>query len=487
MSCKQITKSLLFSVRKWAKIVVLLSCSIGLNAAIAQTVEQAVNSAIKSSRGAQVSDANVGIIITSADTGDILYGRNIDSLYTPASIQKLFTAAAALQYLKPEFTFKTVFYTDGSVRDGVLHGNLYVRFDGDPTLKLADLSQMTSALRNRGIQRIAGRVYIDNYAYNAVPYPPGFIWDDLSYGYSAPIDAIIIDRNKFALTFTPQQAGYPPHLSSNLPMGIAQFTNNMRTTDSYNQSCPITIYSEMDNQYTVGGCLDRHYGTQSRSLAVRDMLRYAQVQMTDLLKNHNINFEGSVEHGQTPANATALVVHASEPLRVVIRHMLKKSDNLYTNAIFKKIGEAYYEQTGTWQNSSHALANILKSQTGINFKKNQLEDGAGLSRYNLVTPHQLTQLLYYVYHSATVRPALIAALPISGVDGTLEWRMGARDMIKQVHAKTGSMTGVSSLAGYVNTRHHGTLAFAIIVNNFVGGLTPYRRLEDRICEALVRA
>jgi D-alanyl-D-alanine carboxypeptidase/D-alanyl-D-alanine-endopeptidase (penicillin-binding protein 4) len=473
-------------MRKNFLLATLCSCLLGYSFAGAETVTQAVNHVLDTTHS-RLRSANIGIVVSSLKTGRVLYSRNSNHLYTPASVQKLFTAAAALEYLKPNFTFKTGFYTRGHISGGVLHGDLYVKFRGDPSFKLVDLSRMMDELHDMHVDRIAGHVYIDNFAYNSVPYPPGWIWDDLSYSYAAPMNAIIMDHNKFAVTFIPaKHYGYKPKLESSLPHGVVHFVNNMKTTRTYSNECPITIYSDMSNQYKVGGCLDGHWGSQSRSLAVRNMLKYAEVEVADMLRTRGIDFKGQVSRKKAPHHPIPLVMHASRPLNELIRHMLKVSDNLYTNAIFKKIGEKYYSQPGGWQNSLHALRNILSIPTGIDFEHNLLADGAGLSRYNLITPHQLTKLLYFIYHNPTIKPALLAALPIAGIDGTLEGRMAMEGRSERVHAKTGSMTGVSTLAGYVTTRRHGTLAFAIMVNDFVGGLGPYRHLQDRICESLAR-
>ncbi len=474
-------------MRKLGVVATLLSGCLGLcSLAVANTVGTAIDRVLVTAHNERLMNTtNIGVIVTSMKTGRTLYSRNSDRLYTPASVQKLFTAAAALEYLKPNFTFKTGFYTRGKISGGVLHGDLYIKFAGDPTLKLADLSRMMDELHAMSIDRIAGKVYVDNYAYTSIPYPPGWIWDDLSYSYAAPMNAIILNHNKFAVTFTPaERLGQAPHISTHLPNGIVQFVNTMQTTKAYSKACPITIYSDMENHYHVAGCLNYHFGKQGRSLAVRNVLRFAQIEVASMLRARGIDFQGAIGRKKTPRYSTPLVMHASLPLHVILRHMLKKSDNLYTNAIFKKIGETFYASPGSWQNSLHALKSILSIQTGIDFKHNQLEDGAGLSRYNLITPHQLTQLLFYIYHNKVVMPALYAALPIAGVDGTLEGRMLKEARARRVHAKTGSMTGVSTLAGYVITRHHGTLAFAIMINDFVGSLGPYRHLEDKIVESL---
>ena len=462
-------------------------CLFSISAISAQTITNAVNGVLQRTHHARLKETNYGIIVTSMKNGKILYQRNANRLFTPASVQKLFTAAAALQYLKPTYKFKTGFYTNGTVRHHTLEGNLYVKFSGDPSLRQKQLQKMADEFRNMDIKHINGHVYIDNFAFNKVPYPPGWIWDDLSYSYAAPMNAVIIDRNKFSLKFIPSKIkGHKPKLISSLPPGVATFTNTMRMVNAASDDCPLTIYSDMSNHYRISGCFDKRWGTQARSLAVRDMVRYAKVEITNLLKQRGIHYKGKVTLHRTPENPVPLVVHASKPISKLIHHMLKRSDNLYTNALFKAIGENYYGTSGSWQNGLRALESILKIPTGINFQKSLLTDGAGLSRYNLISPHQLVKLLYFVYHNSRVKPALYAALPVAGVDGTLVGRMYSLGRSRRVHAKTGSMTGVSALSGYVITKHHGVVGFAMMFNDFVGKRGPYVALENRVCEALAK-
>ena len=453
-----------------------------------QTVTQAVNHVLHDTRDAsKIDHANVGIMITQMRNGHTLYRKNADHLYTPASVQKLFTAVSALSFLKPSYRFETGFYAVGHIKQGVLHGDLYIKFNGDPSLTTQVLAKMVAELRQVPIKQITGHVYIDDYCFNHTPYPPGWIWDDLSYSYAAPMDAIILNRNEFGMSFVPaKQIGQQPQVNTRLPAHAIRIENDMKTTSHYRKRCPITIYSNMKNEYRVSGCLDQHMGSQHRSLVMRNMAHYASLELASLLKQQHIVFKGHIILRELPHHAKVVVLHHSRPLRHILKHMLKHSDNLYTNAIFKTLGGQYYHQQGTWQNGLTAVESILGNTTTINFDHNLLADGAGLSRYNLITPHQLIKLLYYAYQTPSVYHALYAALPIAGVDGTLAGRMTAEYKKRRVHAKTGSMTGVTALSGYVKTKHYGVVAFAIMVNNFVGNRHPYIRLEDRLCETLAR-
>src|SRR3990167_6981240 len=142
-------------------------------------------------------DANIGMIVRDAKTNQVIYSRQSQHLFSPASTQKLFTAVAALSYLGADFRYPTTLLTHGTIKDHTLLGDLTIQFSGDPEFTVEDLNSLIAQLKKQGIQHIAGHVYIDHSAYGGVPYPPGWMWDDLSYSYAAPLDAIIIDQNKF--------------------------------------------------------------------------------------------------------------------------------------------------------------------------------------------------------------------------------------------------------------------------------------------------
>lgn len=451
----------------------------------ANQTQEHLNQLVLRSKNPRLGRVNVGVLVKSLKTGQVIYEYNADHLFAPASIQKLFTATAGLSFLKPDFRFSTKVFTTGSIHNGELQGNLYLKFSGDPTLTTSELKGMIEKLRTFGINKITGHIYLDNSDYNWVPYPAGWLWDDLSYNYAAPMNAIILNENKFGLGIIPERPGRRPLLKPYLPGGVAQFDNKLVTVGHWDRNCPVTIYSTQKNYYRLSGCLDKRMGNQGRSLAIRDIVRYAEVLTKQYVNESKLAYNGSISLRATPADARLLFQHDSAPLQEVIIRMLKKSDNLYTNSILRKIGEQYNRAPSTWPNSLAALKAIL-APSGINFRHALINDGAGLSRYNLFSPRQFVQLLEYVYRDHQVRDPLIHALPIAGVDGTLRWRMPQLAKRESVKAKTGSMTGVSSLAGYIYTDHNDVLAFTIIVNNFTGSKAPFSYLENQMCEYLVK-
>src|SRR3990167_629639 len=431
------------------------------------------------------SKVNVGLVVKSVKTGQTYYSKNADRYFTPASVQKLFTVASALITLKPNFQFFTRLLSNGTLRGDVLYGNLIIQFTGDPTLTKQQLNNLIKKLSDVGIRKIVGNIIIDNSAYNHVPYPAGWAWDDLSFDYAAPLDSIIVDRNRFGLTLIPsKQLGRHPQLIPHLPAGAATFYNEAITA---RRPCPLKILSNEKNQYLIKGCLSRSTKKIGQSLAIRNVEMYAKSLVRALMLKNHIMITGKILTQKKPPNATLLAEHASPPLRQLLVHLLKKSDNIYADTLVKKMGQHHSNGPGSWENGLQAMLPILQKYAGINTGKLHLMDGAGLSRYNLITPHHLSLLLHYIAHNPMLRDTLIPALPIAGVDGTLAYRMSTLARGKVLRAKTGSMDGVATLAGYVKTKHYGSLSFVIMLNNVPKNRYPYICLENRIAEFLAKA
>lgn len=432
-------------------------------------------------------NVHVGVVVQSMETGQILYSRNANHFFEPASVQKLFTVSSALLKLTPDYRFPTRVLSTGTINQGVLQGNLIFQFNGDPSLTQNNLKSLVDQLRARGIRSVDGNIIVDNTAYNHVPYPAGWVWSDLNYDFAAPLDTVIINRNQFGISLVPApRVGEKPTIIARLPSGSATFYNEMTTTEYPGRNCPITFFANENNQYVIRGCLPKRYGTESRSLAVRNMEMFTKGLIRELLRQDDIAFHGEMLSGRTPAGAQLLEEHNSAPLGKLIVHLLKVSDNLYADTLLKKMGEVTSNSPGSWENGLQAMKPILANQEGVNLQEVHFIDGAGLSRYNLVTPGAISTLLHYIGNNPMLRETLIPALPIAGVDGTLAWRMPDLARGDRVHAKTGSMDGVATLAGFVKTANQGVLSFVIMINNVPKERAPYIILQNHIVEFLAR-
>lgn len=425
---------------------------------------------------------NVGVIVESSNNGAVLYQHNANQSYIPASTLKTFTAAAALSYLGPEYILRTQFLTNtNSIQNGVLNGNLYARFGGDANLSVDDLNSMVAALANKGIRVIQGSLIIDDHALDQSNWAPGSMWQDEILCYAAPATSIILNRNCFGLTIGPGPVNGLAKVRILPTYANISIFNQTKTTSR--NTCPLNLVELSHNTYELSGCIAAHHPGISDAVAINNSRQAGTDILLGLLKKHNISINGGVYYAVAPNNTNILVEHDSDPLGQVITHMLKKSDDLVTDALYKKLASVYFNTTGTWANGKQALSSILGPHTGINFNQMVIVDGSGLSRNNQVTPAQLAALLNYAYQSMPNGDVFYQALPISGVDGTLRFRLGG-DTQGRIHAKTGTMKNVSGLAGYVRTANNKSLTFAILVNATDGNQGTYHMLQDRICHYL---
>ena len=400
--------------------------------------------------------AKVGVQLWSLKNGRELFASNSSHTFVPASNIKLFTAVASLLSLGSHYTFDTSILTSAKMDPQpyahVLKGNLYFKFSGDPSLTKKDLHYLVMSLRNQGIEKIDGNIYIDSSDFNGSHLGPGWAAKDIRHCYAAPVSAVIIDHNCLSVLQTLKET----HVHQCLP-----FSHQLKRTKHHKKSC-------------------RKSRSYYFSQVQIDPNEHARRLITKLFSTLNIAYSGNILPGNTPKNATILAIHQSPPLNELLRTMLKESDNLFADAIFKKIGAQYFHQPGNWDNASQAVKKILASHTHINFDDLELQDGSGISSENLATPRHFTELLNFAYRELPNGRDFISALPISGRDGTLVNRMRSPQIVGRVHAKTGTMYHVAALSGYVETHHKDILIFSIIVNGFVGSFRDYRNVVDEL-------
>ena len=431
-------------------------------------------------------NVKVGVEVASLTNGSTIYQRNADQSFIPASTLKTFTAAAALSYLGPNYRFETKILSSGfKLEQGNLYNNLYIYFDGDPLLKKKNLDSLFSVLEQKGIRNVKGEVYIDDSIFDQAGFGPGWEWDERNYCYAAPSSAITIEKNCFSFAIIPpRQVGKLAGSVKNEGCGSVNLINSIIGRYGSNGDCRIRLSGAENNNYYLTGCMRPNSRPIYMSATIQNPRILAKAVVEDLFRKHHIKFSGEIKFAKTPNEGMIpLAVYNSEPLSVQVRTMLKKSDNIIANALYKKLGYSYFNTVGSWETGASAVRNILKD-SGVNFRKVKMVDGSGLSHENFLTPHELTALMKYVYQNPGLRDQFLYSLPIAGVDGHLEHRMA--DLKGRVIAKTGTEKGIVSLAGYIYADNGQVLVFAININNFYGSVHTYQNLEDKICTVLSR-
>jgi D-alanyl-D-alanine carboxypeptidase/D-alanyl-D-alanine-endopeptidase (penicillin-binding protein 4) len=434
---------------------------------------------------------NMGVVVVDLNTGETLYQRNPTRAFVPASNMKLFSDAAALMALGPDYRFKSQLTTNAPLLDnGVLKGSIYLHLSGDPSLTQSNLDRLLSQLPLWGVSRIEGNVVLVSNNSTVSAYAPGRMATDNKYSYGAPIAPLVLDENRLTVTVNPAyRSGTAASVElNNKNYGIV--INNQVKTASTSSSCGVDLNMDSDNHLTVRGCVSVGQWAVQQRIPIRNPLRYTQDLVRQHLTNLNIKLDGQVILGTAPASSLLLSSHVSKPINQIMADTLKPSDNLYADSLFLHAAAKLYGAPLNWEQAQPVVKKFLQQQTGISLQSAVLTDGSGLSRNDLLTAQQTVELLRFLHNRFPLAYEYIAALPIAGQDGTLRRRFRKPSQQGLLRAKTGTMTGVMSLSGYLYTANSHTLAFAIFINKTPGTKPSvsgrYRSLIDTLCDFFLR-
>lgn len=429
-----------------------------------------------------------GISIRSAKTGEILYEHNGDIRMRPASNMKLLTGAAALSVLGKDYQFKTELRRDGVIEDQTLKGNLYVKGYGDPTLIKEDLSDMAKKLARTGVTMIEGDLIGDDSWYDDVRLSPDLVWSDESAYYGSQISALTLspDHDYDSGTVLMEIS---PGLNIGEPAQIQLYpsTNyvnviNQTLTGSPDGNTDLTIERKHGtNTVFVKGLLPIGAKIKKEQISVWEPTQLVLEVFKQELEKQGIIVSGTTKPGETPQNTQLLVKHDSIPLSELLIPFMKLSNNSHAEVLIKEMGKKSLGE-GSWEKGLQVLAEQL-TKFGVNPGTLVIRDGSGISHVNLIPANELTQLLYHVQKEDWF-PTFVNSLPIAGnmdkmIGGTLRNRMKTLD----VKAKTGTLSTVTSLAGYVETKDSETVIVSILLNNLIDE-DKGKEVEDRIIEMI---
>ncbi len=439
----------------------------------------------------ELKNAFTGVHVRSFKGDRTLFSRNSSKLFNPASNQKLLTTAAALWNLGPNYHFKTVARRDRKMRNGVVEGNLYIKGYGDPTLTTENLFGFVNDIAMHGIKKINGHVIIDDTFFDQVTEGPGWEQERSDHAYAAPMSALAVNFGTFVVRVQPgERMGDAarvvmwPQVKS-IKVASSAFTRApgsrtriwVGTTKRPGQNIEVTVRGAI--------ALNNHYGKKVRR-RVYAPSRYAGEMIKEMLQMRGIRIRGRVKRGTMPKRGTVHVAaHWSQTLATIVSTLNKYSNNFTAEQILKTLGAEMYEAPGTWDKGNRAIKEFLTS-IGIEDGTFVLGNGSGLNDVNRVTPEQITLLLKTMYDRFEVRPEFVSSLAVAGNSGTIVGRFENSPADSRLRAKTGSLTGVSALSGYVVTKNDEILAFSVMMNDYPGRARTMWRIQDRIGIALAR-
>jgi serine-type D-Ala-D-Ala carboxypeptidase/endopeptidase (penicillin-binding protein 4) len=472
---------------------------------VSQTLAKRIGSILISTEAAR--QTLWGIHVVDARTGAVLYRRNENNFFVPASNTKLFSTSLGLMRLGPDYRFHTTVVADshpdadGRVREIRLVGggdpNLsarvipYQRTETKPNaFELID--KLADAVVASGVKVIDGDVVGDDTAYFWEPYPDGWSVDDPVWEYGAPVSALTLNDNTFTMFVEPApEAGQLARVSLKPAFEHLTIHNRVQTAGSGMASDRTRITVERlpgTSELMVAGTIPLKAKPDENLLAVDDPAQFAAHVLREALMLRGVRIGGGARalhrRSDDPAADSFGIVlarHTSEPLIEAIRVINKVSQNLHAEIVLREVARSKHG-VGSRKRGLEELTAFL-TEIGVPQKQYNFEDGSGLSRLTLATPATITRLLDYM-HSTPHRDAWVSTLPIAGEDGTLYTRFDKTPR-PQIRAKTGTISHVSSLSGYALRKDGRRYVFAIVANNYNSDAAAIRKLIDRIALALL--
>jgi len=443
-------------------------------------------------------NAKWGICVITADSGKTVVAYNDSSGLIPASTMKAINTAAAISILGKDFTFKTFLEYDGDIdKQGVLHGNLYIRGGGDPTLGSPRIDTMNDMkyllprwithIREQGIKKIEGSVVGDARIFDDTIAPSSWVYGDIGNYYGAGASGLTFHENAFRIILKPGKKYKDSARIAELDPPIPYITikNKVWTGGVYTAEDTWIFGGPYDNTRIIKGVVPRNNKKFPERASLPDPAFFCAYSLFKALSDSGIvvtdsatTFKTLKEQGKTK-NKTITVFYTQEspPLDTIVFHTNQRSINTYAEDIIKILA---YEKTGkgSTYNGTQVVTAFWKSK-GVNLQGFIMKDGSGLSPENRVSTRQLAEIMR-AYLADTMFTVFYHTLPIAGRSGTISKILKGTIAENNLRAKSGYMMGLRAYTGYVYNKKNKLLTFGIIVNNHSATADKMRSLLEKI-------
>ena len=435
-------------------------------------------------RQARIPPGGAGIVVREINSSTPLIQLNAKQSMNPASTMKLLTTYAALELLGPAYTWRTEAYVDGKLENGVLKGNLIIKGYGNPKMNSEHLWLWLRELRNRGLRDIQGDLVLDRSAFASQETDPADFDNDPGRAYNVPPDALLLNFNAIRLRFIPGNGTVNVYTEPSLA-GIALdnrlTVKEQRNCGAWDRNIKVQL---VGNVIRLQGSYPSACGEHDKPVNLLPHARYFDAVFRSLWQEMGGTLQGSTRDGSTPVSAMLLATHYSQPLSEIIRDINKFSNNvmarqllislslnkevpLINTPLFDLLPDTLFPVISTspasFERSEIVLRNWIANK-GFDFPELVLENGAGLSRKERISPHNIALLLQDM-NLSPFSAEIEASLPIVGVDGTMRKRHVNGAVTAHAHLKTGSLEGVKSIAGYLQSRSGKQWILVFIINH----------------------
>jgi len=445
--------------------------------------------------------------IVSLETNQIIYEQNANKFVRPASNMKLYTVATAFDRLTPDYHFVTSVYAKERQEDGKIKGDLIVYGRGDPSIAarfnngdyFKGINDLADRIVAAGVKRVKGDLVGDESYFDGAPVGSGWEWEDLTWSYGAELSALTINDNAIDLTVKPgMSVGFPVVITSGPPATSFMTIANHATTSAHGSRSNLHIYRGLGaNTLEISGSLPLGDTGFIGGVAVPDPALAFVSMLRDALVKRGVKIDGRVRTlnarsggsivPNSPAGLMPIEIAGlqSPPFSIIAAHTLKPSQNQYTELILRTLGKTQpanpVDESRARDNENSGLGVVTSFLRGAGVGESEiaLNDGSGLSRNDLISANTTVQLLTFMTKHRYFSQ-FRDALPIAGVDGTLRTRMRGTPAEGNVRAKTGSLSSVASLSGYVTTAAGEHLVFSMMLNNYPDAAAVRRDSIDAI-------
>ncbi len=427
----------------------------------------------------QLQKSEVGIYAIDVATNEVIYSKNAERAFNPASNAKLVTGAAALEELGPEHVWVTRISAKGIGSDGVVDGPLYLKGEGDPSLLWEDVLSWGAELAAMGVKKVPDGIVVDDTAWEGGFIPPGFEQKDEDASYRAPFGPVSLNFN--AQTVIVHADGKDAKHYLLPPNDNVQIVNKVKVVNGSRARIGAKSETNGDGtKITLTGSIGADAEPARIKKRIDNPSLFTGSAFAKALEINGIEVGGEVRRGERPDRTRTLVYYESEPLAYVVYLMNKWSNNFMAEMLYRSLGGG--NGPASTARARDAVEGFMK-KVGVAGKGFKTHNGSGLYDGNEITPKQIVELLDWMADRPNY-PEFAASLAVAGTDGTMRKRLGKGSTKGTLRAKTGTLNNVTALSGYMTTKSGRKVAYAILINDPPVKAWTLRGVQDELAEAL---
>lgn len=414
-----------------------------------------------------VKKGTISVSVKNIKTGESIYDLNSDKLVPPASTQKIVTLAAALDTLGNDYNFKTTLYKS-------TNNDLYLKLGADPFLKSKNLEELFAAAYKKNILE-PKNLYIDDYILDSVEWGEGWQWDDDLNPLMPKFGSYNLDGNLLQIIVMPANANSPAKIYPKKFYPLTFMNMTVSGPGSQKLSFEKTA-AALPDMLTVSGNIKN---PEFFNIPVNNLKRYFRLRLEDAIRANKIEYYGNISQKKTPAQNIYKVSEISHPMDSAVKAILQNSSNLAAETVFKLAGGAYVNNTGSTK-AAIEMFNEYCAKLNLDNSDIKVVDGSGVSKNNLMSAEFMTSFLREISKNENFEN-FKKSMATPG-EGTLKDRMlYFKDNLR---AKTGTLSDISAIAGYITSQKGETYAFDIMINDAKTSNSDKKMLEEYILRAI---